>query len=525
MADVIRNIIWQKRYMDSLRLMRISNKAAGLEGVEKVSVVMATALNKEILKEVGLLTAEGSSASSDDMIVGIAIKDEGRIQAVLDFIEEEMMRDVERTKGIAGYAVKTIESAFEMMPQASLSLISVPGQYAKAEAMKSLKKGLHVFLFSDNVSPDEELELKRFAEEQGLLVMGPGCGTAIINGVGLAFANAVKKGPVGIVAAAGTGLQEVSSLISNAGVGISHGIGTGGRDLSDKIGGITSRQALRVLEQDPKTEVIVLISKPPGPNTAKDLSGTLRKMTKPVVLNFIGLSSSLETSDKVFVTKTLEEVALKAVSLIQKVDFKERVFTEGKEAALRVAENEYRRFKQEQKYVRGLYSGGTLCSEATLLLADALPSVTSNMPPRAELKMKDTKVSAGHALIDLGDEEFTVGRAHPMIDPFVRKQRMIQEAKDRETAVILLDVVLGYGSHEDMAGALSDTILEAKSLKQKDGGHLSVIASVVGTFEDPQGREEQIKKLKACDVVVMPSNAQAARLAALIVSKGKAQVS
>lgn len=524
MSHVVKNIIWKKRYMDSLRLMRISNKAAELEGVLRVAVVMATPLNKEILTEVGLLTTDGSSASNDDMLVGIAIKDEDRIQAVLDFIEEEMMRDVERTKGMAGYAVKSLESAFEMMPQALVSLISVPGQYAKAEAMKSLKKGLHVFLFSDNVTLDEELELKRFAEEQGLLVMGPGCGTAIINGVGLAFANAVKKGPVGIVAAAGTGLQEVSSLISNAGVGISHGIGTGGRDLLDEIGGITSRQALRVLEQDPKTEVIVLISKPPGPNTAKDLSGTLRNMTKPVVLNFIGLSSSLESSDKVFVTKTLEDAALKAVCLVQKRDFEERVFTEGKEPALRLAENEYSRFNQGQQYVRGLYSGGTLCSEATLILAETLPSVTSNMPPRAELKMKDAKVSVGHALVDLGDEEFTVGRAHPMIDPFVRKQRMMQEAKDQQTAVILLDIVLGYGSHEDMAGILSNTILEAKSLKQKDGGHLSVVASVVGTFEDLQHRDQQVEKLKACGVIVMPSNAQAARLAALIVSKGKAQI-
>lgn len=524
MGNVIRNVIWQKRYMDSLRLMRISNKAAGLEGVEKVAVVMATPLNKEILKEVGLLTTEGSDASTDDMIVGIAVHDESRIQSVLDFIEQEMLRDVERTKGIAGYAVKTQESALEMMPDASLSLISVPGQYAKAEAMKSLRKGLHVLLFSDNVTIDEELELKQFAEKQGLLVMGPGCGTAIINSVCLAFANVVKKGPVGIVAAAGTGLQEVSSLISNAGIGISHGIGTGGRDLSDKIGGITTRQGLRILEQDPGTKVIVLISKPPGPNTAKELSGTLTKMTKPVVLNFIGLSSSLESSDRVFVTKTLEDAASRAVCLIRGEAFRERLFTQEEKAVLKAAEGEFRGFSEKQKYVKGLYSGGTLCSEATLLLAEILPNVTSNAPPRAELKMMDTKISAGHALIDLGDEEFTVGRAHPMIDPFVRKQRILQEAKDPETAVILLDVVLGYGSHEDMAKVLCESIMEAKSLKAGAGGYLSVVVSVVGTFEDPQRREEQVKKLTGSGVIVMPSNAQATRLAGLIACRGKARV-
>lgn len=521
MARIIKNFVWQKRYMDSLRLMRISNNAAALEGVDKVAVVMATVLNKEILKEVGLLTAESEGVSSDDMIVAIAVEDEGHIQGVLDFIEEEMERDVERTKSIAGYTPKTMELALEMMPQANLSLISVPGQYAKAEAMKSLKKGLHVFLFSDNVTIDEELELKRFAEKQGLLVMGPGCGTAIINGVGLGFANVVKEGPVGIVAAAGTGLQEVSSLISNAGVGVSHGIGTGGRDLSNKIGGITARQALRILEKDPKTKVIVVISKPPGPNAAQELSRTLSEMSKLVVLNFIGLSSSIESSDKVFVTKTLEDAALRAACLIRNEEYKERVFTEEEADVLTIAESQYSRFNERQQYVRGLYSGGTVCSEATLILADLLPSVTSNMPPRAELKMKDTRVSAGNALIDLGDEEFTVGRAHPMIDPFVRKQRLIQEAKDPETAVILLDIVLGYGSNEDMAGALSDAIEEAKSLKQKTGGYLSVVASVIGTFEDPQHREEQVKKLNDCGVIVMPSNAQVARLAALVASRGR----
>ncbi|MEK6672907.1 MAG: acyl-CoA synthetase FdrA [Nitrospirota bacterium] len=521
MALIVKNIIWQKRYMDSLRLMRISNKAAALEGVEKVAVVMATVLNKEILKEVGLLVTEGAGASNDDIFVAVAVEDENRIQAVLDFIEEEMKREGERIKDMAGYAPKSLESALEMMPQANLSLISVPGQYAKAEAMKALKKGLHVFLFSDNVTIEEELELKKYAEEQGLLVMGPGCGTAIINGVGLAFANVVKKGPVGIVAAAGTGLQEVSTLLSNAGVGVSHGFGTGGRDLSDKIGGITAKQCLRILEEDPETEVIVLISKPPGPNTAQELSKYLVRMRKPVVLNFIGLSSTIEGGDKVFITKTLEGAALRAVSLIRNEAFQEKVFTEEMSKVLQLAESEYKKFSGKQRYVRGLYSGGTVCSESTLILADFVPTVTSNMPPRAELEMKDTKVSVAHALVDLGDEEFTVGRAHPMIDPFVRKQRFLQEARDPETAVILLDVVLGYGSHPDMARVLADTIIEAKSLKEKEGGYLSVVASVIGTEEDPQKRSEQEKKLLDCGVVIMPSNAQAARMAALIATRGE----
>jgi len=524
MSGIVKNIVLGNRYFDSLKLMRISGKIAEVQGVKKGAVVMATDLNKQILRDVGLFTAVLEEAKPDHLVVAVSLEDESYLDPVLKFIEAELEREATRSQGVGQMNPKTLESAFEALPGANLALISVPGTYAKREALRALKQGLHVFLFSDNVSLDEEIELKQFAEKNGLLVMGPGCGTAIINGIGLAFANVLKEGPVGIVAAAGTGLQEVSSLISNAGVGISHGFGTGGRDLSDKIGGITARQALHILEKDPKTKVIVLISKPPGPHTAQKLSGTLAGMNKPVVLNFIGLSSSIEKSDNVFVTKTLEDAALRAVCLIRGEEFKERVFAKEAGNVLKIAEREYNRFDEKQQYVRGLYSGGTVCSEATLILAELLPSVTSNMPPRAELKMKDAKVSAGHALIDLGDEEFTVGRAHPMIDPFVRKQRLIQEAKDPETAVILLDMVLGYGSNEDMAGALLSTIEEAKSLRQKSGGYLSVVASVVGTFEDPQGREEQIKKLTDGGVVVMPSNAQAARMAAVIVSRGRAKI-
>lgn len=521
MGNVARNVVWRNRYFDSLKLIRISNKASALEDVEKVAVVMATPLNKQILKEAGLYAGEADNANPEDMVVALLVRDEGRLRTVLDFIEAELTREAERTRSVAGFTPKSMESALEMMPEATLSLISVPGQFAKAEAMRSLRKGLHVFLFSDNVSVAEEIELKKFAQEKGLLVMGPGCGTSLINGVALGFGNVVKEGPVGIVAASGTGIQEVASLISNAGVGISHAIGTGGRDLSDQIGGITTRQGLHMLEEDPKTQVVVLISKPPGSRTALELSRILGQMSKPTVVNFIGMGAELSVGKNVLVATTLEDAVLKAVSLVKKEEPRRIVFTEEIAKVLSKAKDEYSKFAENQQFVRGLFSGGTLCSEATLILADLISPVSSNVPPRAELKMKDTKTSSGHVCIDLGDEEFTVGRAHPMIDPFVRQQKLLQEAKDPETAVVLLDIVLGYGSHEDMAGALSETIREAKSLKEKSGGYLSVVACVVGTFEDPQNSIEQERKLSTCGVVVMPNNTQVARMATLIATRGK----
>lgn len=518
---MILNVVWQNRYMDSLRLMRISKRAAALSYVSRVAVVMATPLNKQVLSNVGLLTDVGRDSDPDAIIVAMDLEDESASRQVLDFVEHEMKHEMEKTQTLAGYTPKSIESALEVMPHATLSLISVPGQYAKAEAMKCLRQGLHVFLFSDNVSVEEELELKRFAHGLGLLIMGPGCGTAIINNIALGFANALKTGSVGIVAAAGTGLQEVSCLLSNAGIGISQAFGTGGRDLTDSIGGITTRQALDLLEWDPGTSTIIIISKSPGPQTTKDLLNHLSGMTKPVIANFLGMSEFESVVPNLTVASSLEDAARCAAMLIDPEKGKLVATGHSVSEYQKKAETEYCKLSLNQKYVRGLFSGGTLCSEATFLLGNLFGDIQSNIAPRPEWEMRDTGKSSGHTCLDLGDEEFTVGRPHPMIDPFVRQQRLLQEACDPETAVILLDVVLGYGAHEDMAGALKPTIIEAKAIRAGAGEHLPVVASVVGTLQDPQDRQEQEKKLVDCGVLVLPSNFQAARMAALIASRGR----
>lgn len=521
MSRVVKNIILGNRYFDSLKLMRVSAQAAGAEGVEKISVVMATALNKEILKETGLATEELDGAKPDDLVVAVSLKGAEFLDSVLEFVNNELEKTAQATS--AGQMMpKTFESAVSMLPGANLALISVPGNYAKREAKRALEHGLHVLLFSDNVTVEEELELKTLAKSKDLMVMGPGCGTSIINHVPLAFANVVKQGPIGIVAAAGTGIQEVSCLISNEGSGISHAIGTGGRDLSDAIGGITMMQGIELLDADPNTKVIVLVSKPPGDKTARKLTEFIAHCKKPMVVNFIGIESDQTVEDGKWISaSTLEDAALSAIALVEKKELGRTLFTQTSNEVLSQAEGEWRKFNKNQEYVRGLYAGGTVCSEATLILSDLVSPVYSNAPPRPELKMMGTKTSQGHVCLDMGEEEFTVGRAHPMIDPTLRQNRIIQEAEDVSAAVILLDIVLGYGSHSDPGGALIPSIKEAKRSCAHRDGHLAVVASIIGTFEDFQGYDDQKAKLEQEGIIVMPSNAQAARLSALIASRGK----
>src|SRR5690606_14776291 len=125
-----------------------------------------------------------------------------------------------------------------------------PGVYAAFEAFRALENNLNVMMFSDNVTVEDEIKLKDLAVKKDLLMMGPDCGTAIINGVGLCFANKIKRGPIGLVAASGTGLQEVTVLIDQFGGGISQAIGVGGRDLSKDVMGRMTLHAINALNAD-----------------------------------------------------------------------------------------------------------------------------------------------------------------------------------------------------------------------------------------------------------------------------------
>ena len=389
-------------YYDSIVLMHLQAFLANLPGVLDAGVVMGTEANKGVLAGSDLLTPETRAAGADDLVIVVKAADEPAVQAALGQVDELLSRrrgmDVEQT-----YRPKSLESAARILPQAGWVLVSVPGRHAAGVARQALRLGKHVFLYSDNVSLEEELTLKQTAAGRGLLVMGPDCGTAIVSGIGLGFANAVRRGSIGMVAASGTGLQQVSVRIHQLGGGISHAIGTGGRDLSGAVGAITARQALELLSRDPESKVIVLVSKPPDPAVADGLVRVARLVGKPVVVNFIGYARSPRQVDQVHFTTTFDETARLAVELA------------GADVVSGQTEGfDLTRFAAGQRYLRGLFSGGTLAYEALHILGDYLPRVYSNTPLRAEERLPDSLESQAHTIIDLGEDEFTVGRLHPV---------------------------------------------------------------------------------------------------------------
>ncbi len=507
--------IFRNLYRDSVSLMQLSAKIGALVGVKQASAVMATAGNLDLLREAGLIAAT-VEPSPNDLLVALE-GDEGALAEALAAAEAELNR-VPAARADGGpqrLAPKSLEMALAALPTANLALISTPGDYAAAEAMKALRLGLNVMLFSDNVALEDEIQLKRYAKGNDLMVMGPDCGTAIVNGVPLGFANAVRRGEIGAVAASGTGLQQVTCLIDRWGQGISQAIGTGGHDLSARVGGITMLQGLNALAADPGTRVVVLISKPPDPEIAARVLAAAEAAGKPIVANFLGADPSTIRRPNVHPVRTLEDAASLAVALAG--GRRPEAETEGTMAAASAA---IAQLAPGQRYVRGLYSGGTFCYEALLLLSEALGRVASNTPLAPDGRLADVWQSLGHTAIDLGDDVFTRGRPHPMIDQTLRIERLHKEAADPEVAVILFDVVLGYGAHPDPAAELGPAIRNAAAAGAGAGRRVAFVASVCGTAADPQDLGRQEAALRDAGVLLAESNAQAVRLAAQIAAGG-----
>jgi FdrA protein len=430
-----------------------------------------------------------------------------KAQAALAKVDELL---ASRRKAEVGgeFLPKSLESAVQMLPAAQWVLVSVPGRYAAGVAREALRLNKHVFLYSDNVALDDEIELKRTAQEKGLLVMGPDCGTAIVNGVGLGFANKVRRGPIGVVAASGTGLQQVTARLHQLGGGITHALGTGGRDLSEQVGALTARQGLDLLDRDPDTKVIVLVSKPPSPRLAGDLVNAARLSQKPVVVDFIGYATATRRVDNVYFATSFDETAELAVKFAASVPDTQPPL-----------EIDLEGFAPGQRYLRGLFSGGTLAYETLLVLRDYLPRVYSNAPLDKQYRLADSLTSQEHTILDLGEDEFTVGRLHPMLDNDLRIRRLEIEANDHTVAVILIDVVLGFGAHPDPASELAPTITRVCAQAKTEGRHLEVVAVVTGTDEDPQDFNSQVRQLAAAGVKIFYSNDQAARYVGHIVEK------
>ncbi|MEE0706904.1 MAG: acyl-CoA synthetase FdrA [Adlercreutzia sp.] len=479
-------------YYDSVKLMLVSKAITEVAGVEKASVVMGTDLNKENLSRQAMDSEESRKAGPSDLIISIQADSESSLEKALLAMDEQMALRSSSDDG-RRYNPRSWEAALKEQPNSNVAVVSVPGAYAAEVADEALDRGLHVMLFSDNVSYEEERRLKEKALDKDLLVMGPDCGTAVINGVPLCFSNVVQRGPVGIVSASGTGSQEVMCLLDDYGVGVSQVIGTGGRDMKEQIGGITFMQALKALSSDEGTKVIVLVSKPPAPSVAQRvLEFVSHEVDKPVVVDFIGADQIEGLPPHVYQVDTLEGVARMAAALAKGDNDAQSVEDDTalpKQANIGTG-------SRPEGVLRAFYAGGTLAYESALLLAEKGVATRCNLLSDGQVDPLDT---GHHVIVDFGDDEYTRGRAHPMIDPSLRDEAFAEALNDEKTAVVVLDMVLGYGAHEQPH---KEVIARYKMANRS----IPVVVHVVGTQGDPQGRAKVVRELEEAGMVVMPSN-------------------
>ena len=500
--------------------MLLSRELQKLEGVEDVLVGMGTDLNLDLAKDLGLATGEFDGLTPNDLFIAAKI-DEALIS--MKEIEDAFIQYLNKSAesdGEEDYQPPSLSSAIQTLPGANMVLVSVPGQYAAAEVEDALDAGLHVMLFSDNVTVEDELRLKQKAVEKGLLMMGPDCGTAIINGKPLCFANAVRRGKIGVVGASGTGTQEVTVQVHKLGEGLSQVIGTGGRDLKEQIGGLMMIQGFESLIADPETALIVLISKPPAPSVAEKIYQIAKTSSKPVVIDFIGGDRAAIEAVGAIPCISLEDAAQKAVKVLRGQAYEDFTgFSLPEEQIDQIVEKEVAKLKSNQTELRALFTGGTLADEAMKLLGGH-HEIYSNIPLTPEMAIENLPAERGHICLDLGEDQFTRGRPHPMIDPQTRTE-FFRSHVDEKTAVILVDVVLGFGSYQDPAGAVADSVREIRQRLSTQGKDVVVIASVCGTDLDSQDLNKSIKTLEAAGIIVLPSNAQAVRLTDLVMQRIK----
>ena len=508
------NLIFGNTYRDSVVLMHLSQEITTVAGIVQASAIMGTDNNKALLEQAGLLAETGKNAGANDLIIAFRASSRDTQTSVTSRIQELLDSDRSAADGAMAYRPKTLDGALAALPGANLAVISVPGEYAAYEASKALDRGLHVLLFSNNVSLEDEVSLKNRASDLDLFMLGPDCGTAIINNAPLGFANVVPEGRVGLVSASGTGLQQVVCLLAAGGEGVSQALGVGSRDLDDRVGGVMMLRGLRTLENDPSTEVVVLVSKPPGPATQKRVLASLRDCTKPCVVCFLGMESVSPDTANVFFETTLQGAASRVIALLG-----------GETSALlpiipstlsSQLEEARATLSPGGRCIRGLYSGGTLCYESLLFLRELDIDVSSNLGLTGITQFDGDEAGLGNALLDLGDDRFTAGVLHPMIDYRLRCERIVDAATDPQVGIILIDVVLGYGAHPDPASELVPALHEARSVASQRGRNLVFIVVLCGTRDDPQSLAKQQADLSAAGALVVHSNLQAISISAAL---------
>ena len=514
-----RVIVHPGSYHDSAFLMRLARELKALPGVDEAVVLMGTAMNRELLENVGFRDAVLQQITPMDLVVAIRADESAQIDAATDELQRLMRSASSGTQADVGErSYASIGHAVHEHPEANLVTVAVPGQYAGWVAGRALDAGRHVFLFSDNVPLDEELALKRRARELGLLMMGPDCGTAILAGTGLGFANRVRRGRVGLVGASGTGIQEVTCLVHQGGEGVSQAIGTGSHDLSAKIDGVMSEFGLELLAADTATEVVVLVAKKPATAVAERLHGVMAGLGKPVIVRYLGREEG-ETRDGVIYAASLDQAADAALAALPGSGAAEgdgagadQSAGAAFDAAPQVQALLGDRRRVEGRLI-GLFGGGSLTTEAALILRRAGLEVTV---PEKALTSEGPVEGRRHLVVDTGDDEYTRGKPHPMVDQTVRCELIRKAGSDPAVGLLLLDLVLGDGAHLDPAPELVQAVEQARA--SRTGQPLLVIASVTGTDLDPQDPQRQRRVLEAGGIHVQPSGARAARVAAGVLS-------
>lgn len=503
---MLKNIVIKNRYYDSATLMLLTNKVKETLKLksEDIAIMMATEMNKRIISDSKLLNHIGEKANPGDILV--TIRSELDDNKLLQLIENILNQKTKKQRNI-NKEVNSVQEALEKYSDINFAIVSVPGIYAVRETKKLLKSGKHILLFSDNISIEDEISLKELAIKNDLLMMGPDCGSAIINGVGLGFSNKVNRGNIGIVAASGTGLQEVTTIISNNGGGISNAFGTGGRDIQDTVGGKMMLYCLDLLIKDTNTDIIVIVSKPPQEGVLEKIKQKLTRINKPVIACFLGANPNIFLGTNVIFESSLGGAAIKALEI-------SGINTENNfniDDIVRKAKEKI----NSSKFIRAIYCGGTLAYETLLMLENNRYSVYSNLSKYQNKKLNSKMLSKEHTVIDMGDDEFTLGKPHPMIDPSLRSERFLQEALDKDVSILIADIELGYGSNDRAAEILAKDIEDIFQIRSD----LIVIVVICGSKQDYQNYSEKKQLFENIGAIVPPSNIEAIKLAIAILKE------